>query len=93
MVLNGEQNETLWVLPQDGLVHLIRMQAGSLGRLFLFLDIFFCCSMFGIDLLCYGGDVGVILFVRGTQIQLLDWRLHFEGFDSRGSLWSKPKLA
>lgn len=87
VVLDGEQHKALGVLLQEGLIGLLGLDGGCHGRLGDFLRLLHD-GLLGLDVLGQGGDLGVHgqVLLAGSQVQLLDGRLHAEGLHGRGSL-------
>lgn len=81
MVLDGEKDESLRVLLEEGLVGLLGPEARGGSGLLDLLDL----GDDGLDLLD-GSDVGVVLLISDVEVELLDGGLHLEGLDSSGSL-------
>jgi len=81
VVLDGEKDESLRVLLEEGLVGLLGPEARSGSGLLDLLDL----GDDGLDLLD-GSDVGVVLLISDVEVELLDGGLHLEGLDSSGSL-------
>ena len=95
MVLDGEKDEALAVLLEDGLLDLIGLDARSHGRLGLLLLGSLHAELLrvlGVDLGLEGGEIsvkGLVLLVGGSEVELLDRGFHLEGLNGRCSLWGK----
>lgn len=89
MVLDWEQDETVRVLLEDGLLKLLGTEFGGLcGRLLCFDDIL-GSDVVRVDVLDQSGDrriLEIVLLVRDSEVKLLDRGLHLEGLNGRGSL-------
>lgn len=81
MVLDGEQDEAVGVLLEEGLVGLLGLDAGGHGALRLL-------NLLSLDEGGVQGDggVGVVLLVGDAEVKLLDGGLHLERVNGSGSL-------
>lgn len=84
MVLDGEENETLRVLLEEGLVELLSL--GSDNNLCLLLGLLdnLRLELCSIDVL-----VGLVLLVGDSKVKLLDGRFHVEVLNTGSSLFSQ----
>lgn len=84
MVLNGEENETLRVLLEEGLVELLSL--GSDNRLCLLLGLLdnLRLELCSIDVL-----VRLVLLVGDSKVELLDGRFHVKVLNTGSSLFSQ----
>lgn len=93
MVLDGEQDEALRVLLQDGLVNLLRLNCGSHSGLGLLLLEGLGGFVVVVHLLGKGLESGLVerlvLLVGGVEVDLLDGGLNLERVNGRGSLCRK----
>lgn len=94
MILDGEEDEALWVILEKRFVCLLWPKTGCHGRLGRLLNgLHFFHGRLGLLLLVgiLGGNsyvvlCGLVFFIGGVEVKLLDRRLHFERLDGRGSL-------
>lgn len=89
VVLDGEHDESMGVLPENWLVELLWLQGGGPLWLLWLADLL-GRSMLHIEVLGQGGDCGVldvVLLVCDAEVELLDWGVHLQGLNARCSLW------
>lgn len=93
MVLDGEQDEALRVLLQDGLVNLIWLNCRSHGGLGLLLLEGLGGLVVVVHLLGEALESGLVerlvFLVGSVEVDLLDGRLNLERVNGRGSLLKK----
>lgn len=83
VILDGEENETVGVFLENRLIDLWGL-GGDYGLLVL-LDVL---GHVGLEFCCIGASLvhDLVLFVGGTEVKLLDRRLHVQVSNSRSSL-------
>lgn len=90
MILDGEEDEALRVLLEEGLVGLLRLDGrGHAGLGLLLLREARLLLLSGIHLGLERGEVGIeggVLLVGAGEVKLLDGRLHLEVLDGGSSL-------
>ena len=102
MVLDGEEDETLRVLLENGLVGLVWSNARGDGLGLLLLNLLglddlgvLHLGLGSVDLVGQTGEGslvhGVVLLVGGIEVELLNGRLHLEGVDGGSSLLRRDK--
>jgi len=87
VVLDGEKNEALRVLLEEGLVGLFWLDGCSSGLLLDLLDL--GDNRLGV---LDGDGVGVVFLVGGIEVELLNGRLYLESLNGSGSLCSERVL-